>query len=74
MLSISDTNFVDFALEKLCSLLIIQEIKNKNNYFKEQLNDKVISILLSSGFEMECIYKSKDNNDNLDIITFSKIL
>ena len=41
---------------------------------KEQLNDKVISILLSSGFEMECIYKSKDNNDNLDIITFSKIL
>ena len=62
LLSISDTNFVDFALEKLCTIL------------KEQLNDKVISILLSSGFEMECIYKSKDNNDNLDIITFSKIL
>ena len=75
LLSISDTNFVDFALEKLCSLLIIQEIKKiKITILKEQLNDKVISILLSSGFEMECIYKSKDNNDNLDIITLSKIL
>lgn len=73
LLSISDQNFVNYALEKMCGLLTMQEIKKvKVSILRRQLSDLVFSIMSLLGFELESTYKAWD--DNLDMIVLSKIL